>query len=211
MRSRLEADYAQFLDSKSWPWTYEPQCFAGPDGQWLPDFRCLIDHNVVYVEVKPATSDPQIVETAQAYLKRMPVVWLSEPGAYVRLTFWSYGGPARLELTGRPDGHWRATWASSHAEFTTADEAHRFLSSAEYVPAPASSTQTLKERWPTIVGADMGAHTTPGGLAGHTLTIYADSTAWATQTRLLAAALLPPLNAVFGPNSVHRIKVRRGG
>ena len=38
MRYRLEADYASALDRDDQPWKYEPKCFAGPDGQWLPDF-----------------------------------------------------------------------------------------------------------------------------------------------------------------------------
>lgn len=27
------------LDRQGWEWAYEPDCFAGEGGQWLPDFR----------------------------------------------------------------------------------------------------------------------------------------------------------------------------
>jgi hypothetical protein len=52
MRSRLEADYAGFLDRVGADWSYEPTCFAGPSGQWLPDFleRGQFD---VFTELKP--------------------------------------------------------------------------------------------------------------------------------------------------------------
>ena len=51
MRSRLEADYASSLDRRGIDWQYEPTCFGGPDGQWLPDFKTGTGH---YVEVKRA-------------------------------------------------------------------------------------------------------------------------------------------------------------
>jgi hypothetical protein len=56
MRSRLEASFAQWLDHRKWNWEYEPFCFAGPRGQYLPDFRILFDDQPgtgIYVEVKP--------------------------------------------------------------------------------------------------------------------------------------------------------------
>lgn len=39
MRSRLEAGFAAWLDSKGCDWTYEPRCYASPAGQYLPDFE----------------------------------------------------------------------------------------------------------------------------------------------------------------------------
>jgi hypothetical protein len=38
MRSRLEADYAAYLDDMEQSWEYEPICFASGSTQWLPDF-----------------------------------------------------------------------------------------------------------------------------------------------------------------------------
>lgn len=58
MRSRLEARYAQWLDSVNIDWKYEPQCFASERGQYLPDFelpyvRVMGAQRRVFVEVKP--------------------------------------------------------------------------------------------------------------------------------------------------------------
>lgn len=56
MRSRLEASFAQDMDKRRWNWEYEPICFAGANGQYLPDFRILFDDRPgsgFYVEVKP--------------------------------------------------------------------------------------------------------------------------------------------------------------
>ena len=63
-------------------------------------------------------------------------------------------------------------------------------------------------RWAQIVGADLAAHTAPDGLADGELTVTADSTAWATQLRLLAGELVRRLNVELGDGTVRRVKVR---
>jgi predicted nucleic acid-binding Zn ribbon protein len=63
-------------------------------------------------------------------------------------------------------------------------------------------------RWAEIVGADLAAHTKPDSFADGELAVTADSTAWATQVRLLAPALVKRLNAELGDGSVRRVKVR---
>jgi predicted nucleic acid-binding Zn ribbon protein len=67
---------------------------------------------------------------------------------------------------------------------------------------------SLNGRWQEIVGADLAAHTSPDGLADGELTVIADSTAWATQLRLLAAELVRRLNAELGEGTVRRVRVR---
>jgi predicted nucleic acid-binding Zn ribbon protein len=62
--------------------------------------------------------------------------------------------------------------------------------------------------WAQIVGPDLAAHTRPDGFADGELVIAADSTAWATQVRLLASMLLRRLNAELGEGTVRRVKVR---
>jgi predicted nucleic acid-binding Zn ribbon protein len=62
--------------------------------------------------------------------------------------------------------------------------------------------------WAQIVGADLAAHTRPDGFADGELVIAADSTAWATQVRLLASMLVRRLNAELGEGTVRRVKVR---
>jgi len=63
-------------------------------------------------------------------------------------------------------------------------------------------------RWAEIVGADLAAHTRPDSFTDGELAVTADSTAWATQVRLLAPVLVRRLNAELGDGSVRRVKVR---
>jgi predicted nucleic acid-binding Zn ribbon protein len=72
----------------------------------------------------------------------------------------------------------------------------------------AAATGSVFGRWAQIVGADLAAHTTPESLADGELTVSADSTAWATQVRLLAAQLVRRLNSELGDGTVLRVKVR---
>ena len=72
-------------------------------------------------------------------------------------------------------------------------------------PAAAGS---VFGRWAEIVGPELAAHTRPDSLSGRELTVTADSTAWATQVRRLAAQLVRRLNAELGDGSVERVKVR---
>ena len=63
-------------------------------------------------------------------------------------------------------------------------------------------------RWAEIVGHDLAAHTRPDSFADGELAVTADSTAWATQVRLLAPVLVRRLNTELGDGSVRRVKVR---
>ena len=63
-------------------------------------------------------------------------------------------------------------------------------------------------RWAEIVGRDLAAHTQPDAFADGELAVTADSTAWATQVRLLAPQLVRRLNAELGDGTVRRVKVR---
>ena len=63
-------------------------------------------------------------------------------------------------------------------------------------------------RWPGIVGADVAAHAQPDTFTDGELTIVTDSTAWATQIRLLAPTLIRRLNAELGADTVRRVRVR---
>ncbi|MBM7054639.1 MULTISPECIES: DciA family protein [Streptomyces] len=66
-------------------------------------------------------------------------------------------------------------------------------------------------RWPQIVGDDLAKHCVPlrydEDPAARVLTVSCDSTAWATQLRLLAPQLVARLNADLGQGTVRMIKV----
>jgi predicted nucleic acid-binding Zn ribbon protein len=53
-------------------------------------------------------------------------------------------------------------------------------------------------RWTEIVGGHIAAHCTPVEFNDGVLTVRTDSTAWATELRLLAPQLLAKLNAELG-------------
>jgi predicted nucleic acid-binding Zn ribbon protein len=72
----------------------------------------------------------------------------------------------------------------------------------------AAATGSVFGRWAQIVGPELAEHTQPEALHDGELTVVADSTAWATQLRLLAAQLVRRLNAELGTGAVQRVKVR---
>lgn len=63
-------------------------------------------------------------------------------------------------------------------------------------------------RWASLVGADVAEHTQPVALSDGELTVRADSTAWATQLRLLQRQLLAKIAAGVGDGVVKRLKVQ---
>jgi predicted nucleic acid-binding Zn ribbon protein len=63
-------------------------------------------------------------------------------------------------------------------------------------------------RWADIVGTDVAAHTKPETFEDGEVLIAADSTAWATQVRLLARDIVRRLNEELGHGTVTKLKVR---
>lgn len=63
-------------------------------------------------------------------------------------------------------------------------------------------------RWDQIVGPEVGAHCTAETFEDGVLTVRTDSTAWATQVRLLAPTVLRRLAEELGPGVVDRLVVR---
>jgi predicted nucleic acid-binding Zn ribbon protein len=59
--------------------------------------------------------------------------------------------------------------------------------------------------WAALVGEEVAAHSAPSGLHDGQLKVNAESTAWATQLRLLAATLLARLAAELGPGVVTKL------
>ena len=62
-------------------------------------------------------------------------------------------------------------------------------------------------QWPEIVGPDIAAHVTAVRVDDRTLTVQADSTAWANQMRLLSAQIQAKLDEVLGEGTVADISV----
>ncbi|MBO0852421.1 MAG: DUF721 family protein [Nocardia sp.] len=62
-------------------------------------------------------------------------------------------------------------------------------------------------RWPQVVGEEIADHATPISLTGSVLNIQAESTAWATQLRMMQSQLLAKINAAVGQGVVTSLKI----
>ena len=72
----------------------------------------------------------------------------------------------------------------------------------------AAAVGSVFGRWDQLVGPDVAAHTRPERFGDGELVVIADSAAWATQVRLLAANLVRRLNEELGLGTVTRVVVR---
>jgi predicted nucleic acid-binding Zn ribbon protein len=81
------------------------------------------------------------------------------------------------------------------------------LLSARGWKAQATDANVLA-RWDVIVGPDIADHCTPVSLRDGDLELVAESTAWATQLRMLSRQILDILHRELGPHVVRRIVVR---
>jgi predicted nucleic acid-binding Zn ribbon protein len=66
----------------------------------------------------------------------------------------------------------------------------------------------LLPRWEQIVGAEIAEHCRPERLEAGELSCVAESTAWATQLRLMSAQLMARIAADVGPGVVTKLRVR---
>ncbi|MFC3300829.1 DUF721 domain-containing protein [Arthrobacter agilis] len=62
-------------------------------------------------------------------------------------------------------------------------------------------------RWGEIVGAEIAAHCVPESFDSDTVLVRCDSTAWATQLRLVTPQVLQRFEAELGPGVVTRLSV----
>lgn len=62
-------------------------------------------------------------------------------------------------------------------------------------------------QWPTVVGEQIAAHASPTSLREGVLTISAESTAWATQLRMVQSQVLAKIAAAVGDGVVTSLKI----
>lgn len=62
-------------------------------------------------------------------------------------------------------------------------------------------------RWVAVVGEGIAAHATPTSLNDGVLTISAESTAWATQLRMVQAQVLAKIADAVGDGVVKSLKI----
>lgn len=70
------------------------------------------------------------------------------------------------------------------------------------------SVHALLGRWPSLVGDAVAQHSAPESFAAGVVTVRTDSTAWASQLRLMTPLLLAKLNAALGDGTIKRITVK---
>lgn len=69
------------------------------------------------------------------------------------------------------------------------------------------SVGSVMSRWAELVGPEISAHCTPESFEGTDLRVRCDSTAWATQLRLMGPRLLDRFRSELGEGIVTRIQV----
>ncbi|MFD4369321.1 DUF721 family protein [Rhodococcus sp. NPDC058521] len=69
------------------------------------------------------------------------------------------------------------------------------------------SEGTVIGRWVEVVGEDIAAHAEPTSLREGVLSISAESTAWATQLRMMQANILAKIAAAVGDGVVKSLKI----
>jgi predicted nucleic acid-binding Zn ribbon protein len=62
-------------------------------------------------------------------------------------------------------------------------------------------------RWAGVVGEDIAAHAVPVSLTDGVLSIQAESTAWATQLRMLQSQILAKIDTAVGQGVVTRLRI----
>jgi len=74
--------------------------------------------------------------------------------------------------------------------------------------APALSVHAVTGRWADIAGPAVAQHTRVESFADGVLTVRCDSTAWATQLRMLVATLMARLDEEAGQGVVRSVQVK---
>lgn len=73
--------------------------------------------------------------------------------------------------------------------------------------AASVAAASVPARWAEFVGPDVAAHSRPVSLLDGVLTVEAESTAWATQLRLLEPTLIARIEAAVGRGVVTNLRV----
>ncbi|MCZ4555926.1 putative nucleic acid-binding Zn ribbon protein [Rhodococcus sp. OK611] len=73
--------------------------------------------------------------------------------------------------------------------------------------SPRVAEGTVLGRWPQVVGEDISAHAEPVALREGVLSISAESTAWATQLRMMQSQILAKIAAAVGDGIVTSLRI----
>jgi predicted nucleic acid-binding Zn ribbon protein len=73
--------------------------------------------------------------------------------------------------------------------------------------SPRVAEGAVFAQWSSVVGEDIAAHASPSALRGGVLHVSAESTAWATQLRIVQAQLLAKIAATVGDGVVTALRI----
>jgi predicted nucleic acid-binding Zn ribbon protein len=73
--------------------------------------------------------------------------------------------------------------------------------------SPRVAEGTVLGQWPAVVGSEIAEHATPTNLADGVLSVAAESTAWATQLRMMQAQLLAKIAEAVGDGVVRSLRI----
>jgi len=113
--------------------------------------------------------------------------------------------PARSRRSGRPAGSGSSRRDAGDPELVGETLSKLLVERGWDVPAAIAG---VTERWGEIVGAELAEHCRPDKFEAGVLKLVAESTAWATQVRLLVAQVHGRIDDVVGRGVVTRIEVR---
>ena len=121
-------------------------------------------------------------------------------------------GPRRAARRGTgadPARRRRRGWSGPGADDRDPQPLGRVASrlSAQRGWVPNLANGSVFGRWAELVGAEVAEHATPTALRDGELTVQADSTAWATQLRLLQRQLLGRIAAGLGDGVVKGMRI----
>lgn len=114
--------------------------------------------------------------------------------------------PERAEEPGRNRGGYSGAHPDPWADPQPVGRLLDVLVTDQGWDRPLADARVFAE-WAQLVGADVAAHCTPQTLRDGELRIAAESTAWATQLRLLSRQLLSRLATELGPGVVRRVSI----
>jgi predicted nucleic acid-binding Zn ribbon protein len=114
------------------------------------------------------------------------------------------GAPRRVAGTGR-----RRSWSGPGPDYRDPQPLGRVSRDLAKKRgwSPRVAEGTVLGQWPMVVGSEIAEHAMPTTLADGVLSVTAESTAWATQLRMMQAQLLAKIAEAVGDGVVRSLRI----
>ena len=147
--------------------------------------------------------DPDEIDAAQAALNRMRDAAAAR--GEVRRAAPRAGGTQTQRTAGRNTRGFSQFHATGRDPLGLGKVVGRLVAERGWTSPVAVGS--VMAQWATLVGPEIAAHCTPESFTDTTLHVRCDSTAWATQLRLLSISLLEKFRVELGDGVVTSIQV----